>query len=128
MLRCDDCRMKKSAIAIVLGVALVGLTGCAGGGTVDPVGTWGTADTRGEAHLEFTADGDVFGSDRCNNITGSWTANGSVIEFGVLASTMMACPDVEAWSGAPATATISGDKLTLLDEAGATIDTLQRAG
>jgi copper homeostasis protein (lipoprotein) len=46
-------------------------------------------------HLAF-ADGHVSGSTGCNRIAGSYTVNGSKLQFGRLASTKMACLDNDA--------------------------------
>ncbi|WP_280830141.1 META domain-containing protein [Mycolicibacterium frederiksbergense] len=47
---------------------------------------------RGKPSLTIADDGAVSGSTGCNRITGHATVSGSVIEFGPLATTRMACP------------------------------------
>ncbi|CUH54146.1 META domain-containing protein [Shimia marina] len=42
--------------------------------------------------MEFGEDGRVSGTSGCNRFNGSYTAKGSALEFGPLASTRMACP------------------------------------
>ena len=43
------------------------------------------------AHLAFGSDGRLTGSDGCNRIVGSYTGDGSSLQFGQLAGTRMAC-------------------------------------
>jgi heat shock protein HslJ len=69
------------------------------------------------------ADGTAGGSTGCNRYTGSYTVDGSALEFGTIASTQMACPPpadaVErAYLGAlerVAEWRLDGDELVLLD-------------
>jgi copper homeostasis protein (lipoprotein) len=47
-----------------------------------------------EPHLVLrSGDGRVAGSDGCNRVMGSYTIDGTAIDFGEMATTMMACPD-----------------------------------
>jgi heat shock protein HslJ len=61
--------------------------------------SWTLATLNGQAALKDTtvtlnfAAGKVAGSDGCNSYNGMYTADGTNIQFGQLASTMMACPD-----------------------------------
>ena len=72
---------------------------------------------------QFGADGNVSGSGGCNNYNGSYTVEGGSITFGMIASTMMACPEpqmgaeaaylgalekVNAWTVDGATLRLSG--------------------
>lgn len=110
------------------------LTGCAGGGgesgsagsdTVDPIGTWGSTAAQAP-NLTFTEDGNVSGTDGCNRLTGSWTAEGDTVDLGTMASTLMACADVDTWLSGARTATVDGDTLVVRDEGGSEIGTLDR--
>ena len=103
-----------------------GESGSADGGTVDPVGTWGSTAAQAP-NLTFTEDGNVTGTDGCNRLTGSWTADGDTVEFGEIASTLMACVDVDTWLSGAKTATVDGDTLLVEDEGGSQIGTLERA-
>ncbi|GAA1611205.1 META domain-containing protein [Leucobacter chromiireducens] len=109
------------------------LASCATPGASGAVaGAWGTADTRGEPSLTFApaAEGDggeVSGNDGCNVIGGSYTLTNGTIEFGVLHSTMMFCEGVDTWLQHAHTGTVQGDTLTVRDESGAEIGTLERA-
>lgn len=91
------------------------------------IGNWGDPTATDKPSLEFTADGMLSGSDGCNRITGSWTAEGEVVVFGPMASTKMACEGVETWLIDPASATVKGDVLTVSNSAGETIGTIDRA-
>lgn len=93
---------------------------------VSDLGIAGAGDV--EAPLAFTADR-VSGSDGCNSFRGSYQQQGASLHFGELASTMMACvgaaQDVADRVG-PAlqrvrSFAVSGDRLILRDEAGATL-------
>lgn len=46
-------------------------------------------------HLVFGEDGRLSGADGCNRLTGPYTLDGARIAFGVLAGTMMACPETD---------------------------------
>lgn len=91
-----------------------------------PVGTWGVSDTAGEPYLELADDGAVSGSDGCNRLVGTWTMVDTKIEFGPLASTMMACPDIETWLGAATGGVISGKTMTITDSSDKVIGTLDQ--
>jgi len=125
--------MRTSRKPVLLGVgiaALLLLAGCTGGGAAQAViGTWGDGTDADEPHLVFSDDGRVAGSDGCNSLTGSWKADGDAILVSDVASTLMACPDVDTWLGGIARATLSesDDQLTILDDAGTEIGSLDRA-
>lgn len=122
-------------LALTTGLLMAfSLTGCGGGdgesgsadgGTVDPVGTWGSTAAQAP-NLTFTEDGNVTGTDGCNRLTGSWTADGDTVEFGEIASTLMACVDVDTWLSGAKTATVDGDTMVVRDEGGSEIGTLER--
>jgi heat shock protein HslJ len=83
------------------------------------------ADPMRGPHLMFQPGGRVAGSDGCNRVTGTYELKGDAITFGLVASTMMACPDIgtadrrfrDALQNASRWA-IAGDSLELLDAAG----------
>ena len=74
-------------------------------------------------YLEFDlAQGRLAGTDGCNRIIGSVQAMANTIVFGMLASTMMACPKSEPYIGGLSDQTVSyrieGDKLLITDSKG----------
>jgi heat shock protein HslJ len=80
-----------------------------------------------EITANFGEDGNVTGSDGCNNYNRPYETDGNTIKFGeTFANTMMACPDqIEAQAAAyqqalgnAATYEIIGDTLTLFDADG----------
>ncbi|MFD4422522.1 META domain-containing protein [Agromyces sp. NPDC058484] len=92
----------------------------------DPVGTWGDAGAPAEPSLGLASDGALTGTDGCNRLMGSWSDDAETITFEDVASTRMACPDVDTWLSALATGTIAGETLTVFDADGAEIGTLER--
>lgn len=106
--------------------------------TATPAGTWRLESVAGQpaeegvqAVIEIAADGTLSGSGGCNMITGKARIDGDHIDFGRIASTMMACPPLamgqeralfrafeaaRRWQIDP-----TGQVLVLLDEAGAGI-------
>jgi heat shock protein HslJ len=117
----------------VLLAAAAALTACAGnagsGGSDsnDPVGTWGDTKAAGEPSLVLTSDGKLSGTDGCNQLSGAWTDDDDAITFDDVASTMMACEDVDTWLSKLSTGTVSGDTLTVYDTRGKEIGTLERS-
>lgn len=102
--------------------ALLLLAGCASS-SGEPEGTWGVDDG---PNLTLADDGSLSGTDGCNRLMGSWTADGDTIDFGEVASTLMACEGVDTWLNGLATGTVNGDTITVLDGSGAEIGTLAR--
>lgn len=123
-------RLSKAPVLIGAGAAMVfALAGCAGGSSGDAViGTWGEGTAAADPHLVFSDDGRVSGSDGCNSLSGSWKADGEAIIVSDVASTLMACSDVDTWLSGIAQATLSegDDQLTILDESGTEIGSLDR--
>ncbi|MBM7832204.1 heat shock protein HslJ [Agromyces cerinus] len=128
--------LQRLALSGTILLAATVLTACAGNagtaGTetaeaVDPVGTWGDVATTDEPSLAFGNGGSLSGTDGCNRLVGSWTAEGDTVTFVEVASTRMLCEGVDTWLAALATATISGDTLTVFDESGEEIGTLDRS-
>ncbi|TDP94381.1 heat shock protein HslJ [Leucobacter luti] len=127
----------RAAGALIATASVLGLAACsASASPVDTAaavaGAWGApAETKGEPSLEFTptegkAGGEYGGNDGCNVLGGSYTVKDDVIEFGVMRSTMMFCEGVDTWLSQAHTATMDGKTLTVLDEQGKQIGTLQR--
>lgn len=112
--------------AIVLAVTAL-LGGCAGtpsGAAL--VGTWGsTADK--QPNLTIENDGAFSGTDGCNRLSGKGSIDGDTITFGPIASTLMACEGVDEWLGKAATGTAKGSTLTVYDDSGSTIGTLDKS-
>ncbi|MGM7672206.1 META domain-containing protein [Microbacterium sp. A93] len=90
------------------------------------VGVWGE-DAAGQPHLEFTEDGDVSGSDGCNGIFSTYTADDAHIELAQFASTLKACEGVDDWLRGVRAVEIDGDVLVVMDDAGEKIGELTRA-
>lgn len=124
-------RRSKGAMLLAAGFVSVSvLTGCAGGAGGDAIlGTWGDGSQAADPHLVFSDDGRVSGSDGCNSLSGSWKADGEAVIVSDVATTLMACPDVDTWLGGIAQATLSesDDQLTILDASGTEIGSLDRA-
>jgi heat shock protein HslJ len=90
-----------------------------------PVGQWVESDAPDAAYLTLAADGTVSGSDGCNRLVGGWTvADDGAVEFGALASTLMACEGVETWLGGASTGRIQGGVMTIQDATGEVIGQL----
>lgn len=117
------------ASAAVVSLAFA-LTACASAGSSgdspSAEGSWGSAQAQ-QPSLMLMADGTLSGTDGCNNLAGSWEQDGATVEFGQVASTLMACEGVDTWLSGLATATIDGDTLHILDAAGAELGTLDRS-
>lgn len=116
------------ALALLAAGTLASCADAAGSGSGSPSveGSWGdTSDTRAPS-LEFAADGRVNGTDGCNRLMGNWTQDGATVTISHLASTMMACHDVDTWLSAAATAELDGDTLAVFNTDGEPIGTLQR--
>lgn len=71
--------------------------------------------------------GKLSGTDGCNRLTGGWVQDGEVVTFGEIASTMMACADVDTWLMDLNTARIDGDTLRVSDSSGVEIGSLTKA-
>ena len=114
--------------------ALLVLAGCAGdegearGGSIDPAGTWGDAADTAAPSLDLADDGSFSGTDGCNQLNGSWSVDESDhVQFEDVASTRMACDDVDTWLAGLSEATIADDTMTVLGQDGAEIGALERA-
>lgn len=116
-----------SATALTGLLALSACTADPAPDTPSVVGAWGEPGTRGEPSLVFEEDGSYSGDDGCNSLGGEWSAEGDSVDLGVMRSTLMYCEGVDTWLSQARTAELAGDTLTLLDEQGAEIGTLERA-
>jgi heat shock protein HslJ len=125
--------LQRLALSGTILLAVAALSACSGnpGGepteTVDPVGTWGDVATTDEPSLVLADDGALTGTDGCNRLVGTWTADDETVTFVDVASTRMMCEGVDTWLSALATGTIAGDTLTVFDESGEKIGTLARS-
>jgi len=122
------------AITATAITAVLMLSGCLGeqgddrGGSVDPVGTWGDTSDTSAPSLVLDEGGDLTGTDGCNRLTGTWTVDESDhVEFHDVASTRMACEGVDTWLEALSQATVADDTMTVIDQDGSEIGTLERA-
>ncbi|WP_395244715.1 META domain-containing protein [Agromyces sp. MMS24-K17] len=111
--------------AIVAAIALSGCAGGSGGGTVDPVGTWGDPSA-GEPYLALAEGGGLSGYDGCNRLTGTWEVDASDHVDFEIASTRMACEGVDDWLSRADEATVSDDTMSVIADDGAQIGTLKR--
>jgi heat shock protein HslJ len=89
------------------------------------VGTWGPNDAS-QPHLVIADDGRFSGGDGCNALVGGWQVDDEGIEFESTATTLMACPGATQQLGMLHSATVDGDSLTVLDEAGEVLIVLER--
>ncbi|MGK9147034.1 META domain-containing protein [Plantibacter flavus] len=129
--------MGAALLVLALSGCASGADGGAGASTTAPaaesgdavgiVGVWGDPDTQDAPSLVFAEDGKVTGTDGCNRLMGSWTADGDTVEFAPLASTRMACEGVDTWLSLGASGTWTDTSLVVLDESGAEIGTLERS-
>lgn len=101
------------------------LAACAPSNASDYAGTW-TSDHPSGTSLDLKDGGDLSGDDGCNTLTGQWSEEKGTITFSELASTRMACADVDAWLSKAATARPDGDSLNVYDTAGTQIGVLDR--
>ena len=127
--------IRKISIAAGALFAVLVLAGCAGvqgsaqGGSIDPVGAWGDTSDPNVPSLELADDGSLTGTDGCNRLNGSWTIDeADHVQFEDVASTMMACEDVDTWLAGLSEATVADDTMTVLGQDGAEIGTLDRTG
>ncbi len=110
-------------LAIALAAPVQAASGAPSGGRI--VGDW-TATTDGVAQtVTFTRDGQVNGDAGCNRFLGEYSVDGSAIDIGPLASTLMYCEGVMDAERALLKAlekstayTVKGAKLTLFGPKG----------
>ena len=128
-------RCGKLVAALVALVAVLALTACTGGDSLE--GTNWTLESLNEqsviAGTEITITfegGEVSGSAGCNTYGGDYHAGKSDLSFGMIFSTLMACVDSSVMDqeitymaalDSVASYSITGDRLEMFDGAGATI-------
>ena len=116
-----------ATLTVLTAVALGGCAASSGDG-IDPTGTWSESDEADAPSLTLADGGELTGTDGCNQLSGSWRLeDDDLIYFDSVASTRMACPDVDVWLDKLSQATISGSTMTILGGDGAEIGQLQRA-
>ncbi|KRE23461.1 hypothetical protein ASG80_07050 [Agromyces sp. Soil535] len=122
----------RAPFAVTIIVAAVALAGCAtspGDEPIDPVGTWIESTDEDAPSLTLDEGGVLSGTDGCNRLSGSWRLeDDDIVYFDSVASTRMACPDVDTWLDGLSQATISGSTMTILGSDGAQIGQLERSG
>ena len=114
------------AAALLVVAALASCADSPGSGTPSVEGTWGDTGDSSAPSLDFVSDGRVSGTDGCNRLMGHWTQDGASVALKEMASTLMACQDVDTWLSAAATAEVDGDTLALFNSNGEPIGTLRR--
>jgi heat shock protein HslJ len=110
---------------LVAGIALAALTGCSGPALKSFTGSWGQT-VKGQPNLTITDDGSFQGTDGCNRLTGKGSVSGDSFNFGPIASTMMACSDVDTWLSQAHTAKVDGTVLVVYGNSGDKIGTLAK--
>ncbi|GIU54681.1 META domain-containing protein [Arthrobacter sp. NicSoilC12] len=122
-------RLRRSGLLVVAvlvaGMALAALTGCAGPALKSFAGSWGQA-VKGQPNLTITDDGSFQGTDGCNRLTGKGSISGDSFDFGPIASTMMACSDIDTWLSQAHTAKVDGTVLVVYGNSGSKIGTLAK--
>jgi heat shock protein HslJ len=87
---------------------------------------WGSDRPR-QPWLEFAEDHRLSGTDGCNRLVGEWSrSEGGIVVFGPLVSTLMFCDGVDTWLRGATAARQLGDRLEILDAAGAVMGELPR--
>jgi len=117
---------RRILVSIAVASVAVALSGCGASAESTATGIWGDPNATRMPSLELHEDRSLSGTDGCNRLVGTWKMSGNQIEFGTLASTLMACEGVDTWLGAATTATIDGSTMTIKDQGGKAIGTLQR--
>ncbi|MEB0265810.1 META domain-containing protein [Cryobacterium sp. 10I5] len=117
---------RRILVATAAASVAVALSGCGASAESAATGVWGDPDAPRMPSLELHEDRSLSGTDGCNRLVGTWKMSGDRIEFGPIASTLMACEGVDTWLGAATTATIDGSTMTLTDQGGKEIGTLER--
>ena len=122
-------RSRSLLTAPLLGAAFaltLAATGCAGSSSDSFVGTWGDAASDSTPSLTIEQDGSFSGTDGCNRLAGEATFDGGTIDFGDVASTLMACEGVDTWLNGLDTGTVVDGALQISDESGAVIGSLPK--
>jgi len=123
---------RAAVLVAAVGVVLAGCASSSDGGsgsaltTKDVTGEWSQPKSSPLVYLQMLESGTVNGSDGCNQLNGTWKIDGSTIEFGAFAATMMACDGVDTWLSGASSATVSDNELTVMDDKGKEIGTLEK--
>lgn len=118
--------MRRLTIPLAATAALLlALAGCAAEASTAQ-GEWGST-AQGKPNLQLLEDGSLSGSDGCNRLVGQWSEADGTVEFTNVASTMMACENVDTWLSALATGEVDGGKLVVFNEDGDQIGELKEA-
>jgi heat shock protein HslJ len=122
-------RLRRSGLLVVAtliaGLATAALTGCSGPASKSFEGSWGQTGI-GQPNLTITDDGSFQGTDGCNHLTGKGSISGDAFGFGPIASTSMACSDVDTWLSHADTAKVDGSVLVVYEKGGSKIGTLPK--
>jgi heat shock protein HslJ len=118
-------------LVVVAGGVLAGCASSSGSGAelsgTDVEGQWEQADSEPRVYLDLAEDGGLTGSDGCNQLSGQWEVDGTEVDFGDLAATMMACEDVDTWLSGAESATVDGDQMTIMGAGDKKIGTLEKS-
>ncbi|RKR20693.1 META domain-containing protein [Arthrobacter oryzae] len=122
-------RLRRSGLLVVAmlvaGLAFTAVTGCSGPALKSFAGSWGQT-VKGQPNLTITDDGSFQGTDGCNRLTGKGSISGDSFDFGPIASTMMACSNVDTWLSQAHTAKVNGTVLVVYGNSGNQIGTLAK--
>lgn len=117
---------RRIALAVFGATVVLALSGCGASAGSSLIGVWGDPSATRMPSLELREDRSFSGTDGCNRLVGTWKVSGDRIEFGPIASTLMACEGVDTWLVGAATATVDGSTMTVKDQGGKAIGTLER--
>jgi len=82
----------------------------------DVTGTWSQTDAEPPVNLKLSDGGTVSGTDGCNQLNGTWKIDGSELDLGPFAATMMACENVNTWLSAATSANVDGEEMTVYND------------
>lgn len=116
---------RRGRVAVAAAVIAFALAGCTPATASPFVGTWGASTESAQPSLELSADGEVVGSDGCNRLVGTWSEDDGVARLNQLASTRMACLDVDDWLSRADSARIVAGELIIRDAEGTEIGVLE---
>lgn len=92
---------------------------------IDPTGKWASPEA-GDPFLEFSADGQVKGTDGCNRIQTTWEVDGDKILISPFTTTQKACAGVDTWLSKASSATIEGNVMKIADSDGNIVGGLEK--
>lgn len=125
-------RRPLTCVGLLLAGAAI-LTACASpatsGDSTDPAaieGVWGDSAAANAPYLEFSADGNVVGSDGCNGLNGTYEFDGDTADVKLGVSTLKGCLNVDTWLRDVASVQPEDDVLSVYDHDGESIGTLDR--